>query len=531
MSMAMQQSITYTDLFDRIVKLAAYLKYLGVGKGDRLAILAENSPNWGISYFATVKLGAVAVPILPDFTGPDVRNILIESNASILFTTVRQLEKLYELNSHHHLTRIITLDDSLEESTLLHIEPFSLVLQQGETLEMAEPAQPEMHQEEMASLIYTSGTTGHSKAVMLSHHNLIANVESANKIIGVPINATFLSILPLSHTYEFTIGFLLPLLNGSRIVYLGKPPTPILLEKVCRHEKPTALCAVPMVMEKIYKKRVALFIDRHPAIKLAVRVPVVKKLLYKQIGKKLLDFFGGKLQIVAIGGAPLLHEVEKFLAIAEFPYIIGYGLTEAAPLLAAGPFGDKTVMLNSTGKPVPGVTIRIANPDHKTGRGEIQARGPNIMKGYFNNSELTAATIDKDGWLATGDLGYFDPNGNLYITGRLKSTIVLSHGENIYPEIIEDMINSSCSVAESIVVAQEGRLVAHIYLDPDQLSQEIHKKSPSERSRHIDKQLKTIQNNVNRQLPPYSQINKVIERREPFIKTATQKIKRHLYTM
>lgn len=528
---AMQKPITYTELFDQVIKLAGYLFHLGVRKGDHVAILAESSPNWGIAYLATVRLGAVAVPILPDFTGPDVKNILLETDVRILFTSKRHLKKIYELNSYHPLTRIITLDESKEDGSTLYIEPFSVVLNQGAALTDSKTETTGVNEDDMASLIYTSGTTGHSKAVMLTHGNLIANVESANQIIKVPAKATFLSLLPLSHTYEFTLGFLLPLINGAKIAYIGKTPTPTLLEKICRYEKPTAICAVPMIMEKIYKKKVASTIAANPALKLAAAIPGLKDLLFKKIGQKLLDFFGGNLTVVAIGGAPLLHEVEEFLAAAEFPYIIGYGLTETSPLLAAGPFGDKTITIGSTGKPVPGVSIRLANPDPKTGIGEILARGANIMKGYYKKQELTAGTIDKNGWLATGDLGFFDKQGNLHLTGRIKNVIVLAHGENIYPEIIEDKINSSLHVAESLVVAQNGRLVAHVYLDQDQLSQEIIKKSPDAKTRYIEELLKTIHKNVNRQLPAYSQISSILERREPFLKTATQKIKRHLYTM
>ncbi|MCK5196647.1 MAG: AMP-binding protein, partial [Desulfobulbaceae bacterium] len=329
----------------------------------------------------------------------------------------------------------------------------------------------EIDENDLASIIYTSGTSGHSKAVMLSHRNLLSNVRSTDHLVTITPDWTFLSILPLSHTYEFTIGFLLPLYKGCRIAYAGKSPTPRILKQICKHEKPTAICIVPMVMEKIYKKRVMTAIDHSSLLTMAVKINFLRQALFKKIGKKLLDFFGGNLKLMAIGGAPINFDTEKFLKEAQFPYIIGYGLTETSPLLAGGPLHDPTIELGSTGKPVPGVEIRITNPDPETGIGAIMARGPNIMLGYYNMPEVTAETIDKDGWLATGDLGRFDEQGNLHIKGRSKSVIVLAHGENIYPEAIEEKINSNIYVMESLVVETNGQLEARVYLDYDLIDQ------------------------------------------------------------
>jgi long-chain acyl-CoA synthetase len=534
LSMALEQPLTYAEVSEKVEKLATALYSSGVKKKDKIAILAENSPNWGIAYLAIIRLGAIVIPILPDFLGTDVRHILTESNVKYIFTTKRQIEKILELQDHK-IKSIITLDDCSACKELGEVSTFSSLLSSVEHLPEKKinkfhNSAIDIDENDVAAVIYTSGTSGHSKAVMLSHRNLVSNVHSADQLVDIPSDWTFLSILPMSHTYEFTIGFLLPLYKGCRIVYAGKSPTPRVLEKICKNEKPTAMCVVPMVMEKIYKKRVMTAIEHSLVLSTAVKLKFLKKALFKKIGSKLLDFFGGNLELLAIGGAAINLETEKFLKDAQFPYIIGYGLTETSPLLAGGPLHDTTIELGSTGKPVPNVEIRITDPDPETGIGEVMARGPNVMQGYFNRPKLTEETIDPSGWLATGDLGYFDTHGNLHIKGRSKSVIVLAHGENIYPEAIEEKINSNMYVVESLVTENNDKLEARIYLDYDLIGQETKGKSNTKRKEFIDEVLRELQQEVNSQLPTYSKIHKCIERQEPFIKTATHKIKRYLYT-
>jgi long-chain acyl-CoA synthetase len=534
LSMAMEEPLTYADIGEKVATMASALYASGVKKKDKVAILAENSPNWGIAYLALIRLGAIVIPILPDFPGTDVRHILTNSQVKIVFTTKRQIEKILELQNHK-IKQIITLDNSTIDTELDNLTTFTDFLSNAEQLSEKKRAKlnnmaAEIDENDLASIIYTSGTSGHSKAVMLSHRNLLSNVRSTDNLVTITPDWTFLSILPMSHTYEFTIGFLLPLYKGCRIAYAGKSPTPRILEQICKHEKPTALCIVPMVMEKIYKKRVMTAIDHSSLLTMAVKVNFLRRALFKKIGKKLLDFFGGNLKLMAIGGAAINLDTEKFLKEAQFPYLIGYGLTETSPLLAGGPLHDPTITLGSTGKPVPGVEIRITNPDPETGIGAIMARGPNIMQGYYNMPEVTAETIDKDGWLATGDLGNFDEQGNLHIKGRSKSVIVLAHGENIYPEAIEEKINSNLYVMESLVVENNGQLEARVYLNYDLIDQETKGKPNTKQKEFINKILQKLQQNVNSQLPTYSKVNRFIERQEPFIKTATHKIKRYLYT-
>jgi long-chain acyl-CoA synthetase len=528
-SFAFQKPLTYREFQARSMKVSTRLQALGLQKGDRVAILAENSPQWGMVYLGAVRLGAVVVPILPDFPESDVLHILPEAGARLLFTTEKQLDKVGELPAGT-LEKIITLDDYQGNRETIKVITFSAFLAPEQEGSAREFAAPPVASDDLASIIYTSGTSGHSKAVMLSHGNFCANVHSASGLINITPDWTFLSVLPMSHAYEFTVGFLLPLRQGARVVYCDQRPTPTVLGKICTAEKPTVICVVPMIMEKIYKKRVLPVITSGRLLPMLLSLPFLRGRILAKISAKLLNYFGGELQLMAIGGAPLNIEVEKFLHASKFPYIVGYGLTESAPLLSGGPYGDPTIAVGSCGKPVPSVSIRIVNPDPETGIGEIQAKGPNIMRGYFNNPETTAETIDGEGWLATGDLGHLDERNNLFITGRSKSVIVLSHGENIYPETIEEKINSSIYVAESLVTEANDKLIASVFPDYEYLDLETAGWSEAERLRHIHAMLAEIRKAVNSQLPPYAQISRIVERQEPFIKTATHKIKRYLYT-
>ncbi len=532
-SMALEKPLSYGEFFEAIVSTAAMLEKKGIGKGDRVAILGENSPNWGIAYLATVRIGAVAVPILLDFPEADIHHILADSEAKILFTTQKQIEKIAGCQNHQ-LQSLIMLDDFKVDDEFLPSEPISNWINKaiGFIHKMQDKIgwkSQQVLEDDLASIIYTSGTSGHSKAVMLSHRNFISNVLAASQVIDIRPDWTFLSILPLSHAYEFTIGFLLPLCNGARIVYVGKSPSPSVLEKICQAERPDAIPAVPLIMEKIYKKKVLATLEKNRLLKLAFIVPVFRKRICQKIRKKLIQFFGGKLKVMAIGGAAINLETEKFLREAEFPYLIGYGLTETAPLLCGGPQKDTTIEIGSTGKPITGVEIKIVDADPETGTGEICARGANIMKGYFKNPQLTRETIDEEGWLKTGDLGFFDASGNLHVRGRSKNMILMSNGENIYPEAIEDKLNGDVHVVESLLVEAKGQLEAWVYLDYDLIGGETRGKSEPERLEHINGILEKIKNSVNPRLPAFSQISRVIARNEPFEKTATQKIKRYLY--
>jgi len=535
LGMALETPLTYSELFRQVMDMAAMLKKQGVRKGDRVAILGENSPNWCIACLAAMRIGAIVVPILPDFPETDIHHILLDCEAKILFTTQKQMEKVLGLRDHKLLT-VITLDDFKAETDLFTVEPISNFIEKARNFLRQIPDKIGLKStavvaDDIASIIYTSGTSGHSKAVLLSHGNFIANVlTTSNYLLEVHPGWTFLSILPLSHTYEFTLGFLFPLLNGSRIAYVGKTPTPSIMEKMCKVEKPQVIAAVPLIMEKIYKKKVLAAFEKKFILKLISKVPGLKMKIYRKIAEKLVDFFGGELKTMAIGGAAINREAEMFLRKSGFPYLIGYGLTESAPLLAGGPWGDPTIAVGSTGKPIPGVEIKIQDPDPRTGIGEILGRGPNVMKGYYKNPQATREALDDEGWLHTGDLGYFDRAGNLFIRGRSKNMILMSNGENIYPEAIEDKINSCMHVVESLVHEDQGRLEAWVYLDYDLIDEETRGRTQQQKLEYIDELLLRLKETINPQLSAFSQIARFVEHKEPFQKTATSKIKRYLYT-
>lgn len=531
--MATETPLTYGEFYERITAIAVRLTREGVKKGDHVAILAENSHNWGTAYFAIIRLGAIGVPILPDLPEADVHHILNEMEAPVLFITQRQIEKIYELNKKK-LRQIITLDDSEGIPGVADAVPFSTYLEEAvvmkEELEDGEGVSfPEVEEDDLASVLYTSGTSGYSKAVMLSHKNLTANAYSAAAMIPVKSGAVFLSVLPMSHTYEFTLGFILPLIKGCKIAYAGKSPTPAILQKICKYEKPEVMFVVPLIMEKIYKKRVLPQIEKSRLLSLLCRFSFGRKFVYRKIGDKLIAFFGGELKLMGIGGAALNPEVEKFLDEAGFPYLIGYGLTESAPILSGGPPGDPTIVVGSAGKPFSGVEIKIVNPDPQTGIGEIYGCGPNIMQGYRNDPDATAEVLTEDGWLATGDLGYLDEFGNLHIRGRSKNVIVMSNGENVYPEPIEHKLNAYSWVVEALVVENNGKLDGWIYPDYELIDEETEGQSRVEQREYINSLIADMRREVNEQLSTASRLTRIVERREPFIKTATHKIKRYLY--
>ncbi len=531
--MALEEPLSYKTFHERILALAAHLRSGGVKRGDRVALLGENSHNWGTAYLAVVRLGASAVPIFPDLPEADVHHILGEMHCDVIFLTQRQIEKIYDFKKQ--LKRVITLDDYLDDTGLIDLQPFSAYLaealeQFGEQAREEQLEFPVVNKDDLASILYTSGTSGFSKAVMLSHANLCANAYSASGVMRIAEEWIFLSVLPVSHTYEFTVGFLLPLLRGCRIVYAGKTPTPAILQKICEREGPHVMLVVPLIIEKIFKKRVLPAVEKSKMLTFLCRFNMSRKMIYRKIGAKLTAFFGNRLQLMGIGGAALNPEVEIFLRDAGFPFLVGYGLTEAAPLLSGGPHGDTTVSLGSTGKAVPGVEIRIGDPHPETGIGEIQARGQNIMLGYLNDAEATRDSFTEDDWLKTGDLGILDAFGNLFIKGRSKSVIVLSNGENVYPEAIEHKVNSFPFVVESLVVENRGMLEAWVYPDYEFIDSKTSGQNRTQRHQYIAGVFEEMRTALNEQLSPSARLSRVLERREPFIKTATHKIKRYLYS-
>ena len=531
------EPISYSDLKRQIDHLSVFLKNQGVMHGDRIAILGENSPQWGIAYFAITTMGAVAVPILPDFHASEIHHILRHSGSKVIFISERFYHKIEDLdftefNSIFLMNDFSIINPATSKATLRQlIAEGSKELRKIKNLvlSLAGLIQREVTEDDIASIIYTSGTTGHSKGVMLTHKNIVWNASASAKIPDINENDRMLSILPLAHVYECTLGLILPMMYGASVYYVKKPPTAAVLLPALEKVKPTMMLTVPLIIEKMYKTRIMPEIKKRIIVRLVYKFPMIRKRIHKLAGKKLMETFGGALRFFGVGGAALSPEVERFLLEAEFPYAIGYGLTETSPLVA-GANAEKT-RYRSTGPIVPGLEVRIESPDPKSGIGEITVRGPSVMKGYYRDSERTEEVLSREGWFHTGDLGSFDKNGYLYINGRLKNVILGPSGENIYPEAIESVIHRSDIVLESLTYQDEGQLVARIYLDYEKLDVEFSSMglTESQARARIVQLLEDIRKQVNEQVSSFSRINRVIEQTEPFEKTPTQKIKRYLY--
>jgi len=517
-----EEPITFEEAGKKIRALSAFLEKADINPGDRVALLSTNMPNWPLAYFSVTFMGAVIVPILPDFSVTEVANVLEHSGARAIFISSGLVSRIEGFRSENLKTVI-----SLEDFSIISSEKNLSGFDPGET-----PSQNhDVKEDDLAAIIYTSGTTGRSKGVMLTHKNITFNAFRGYKIQPVDENDRFLSVLPLSHTYENTLGLILPLIGGSCVYYLRKPPTPPVLMPALELVRPTIMLSVPLIMEKVYFNKILPTFREKLILKLLYKIPVFRKLLHLAAGKKLFKTFGGNLKFFGIGGAKLNSSVERFLREAKFPYAIGYGLTETSPLLAGANPG-KTVFL-STGPAIEDIELKINNPDKKTGEGEIWARGATVMKGYFKEPEMTAEVLTPDGWFKTGDLGVLDKNNNLFIRGRLKNMIVGASGENIYPEEIESVINNFRFVVESLVVQKKGKLVAYVHLNMEELEKKYQHLKHDMSEKYEEKKeelLAELKEYVNSQVNKFSQINRVELQPVPFQKTATLKIKRFLYT-
>lgn len=509
------QPISYAQLGKEIEKVADQLFSFGLKKGDKVALFSHNMPNWVIAFFAVVSKGLIIVPILPDFSSEETKNVLEHSESTVLFVSERLYSRVENLMVPA-LKTIIKLDD------------FSII---KSDVEPVYQKAPDVHVDEsdIGSIIYTSGTTGRSKGVVLTHKNMTFVAATSFSVFAINHEDVFLSFLPLSHTYENAIGMLYPILYGASVYYLEKPPTAAALLPALAKIRPTMMLSVPLIMEKIYKVQVQGKFAKNHFTRMIYKTPLFRILIHRIAGKKLYQTFGGRLKFFGIGGAKLDARVERFLKEARMPYAIGYGLTETAPLLAgAAPFHTK---LQSTGPAIRGVELKIHEPNEK-GIGEIWAKGPNVMQGYYKNPEATSEVLVEDGWFRTGDYGRMDRKKRLYIKGRMKNMIVSASGENIYPEDIESVINNNQYVLESLVVEEDGYLVAKVMLDLESLEKHYdHLKSIiDEKKLQYHEWMTHFTKEINEKLNKFSQLKRVDVMHEPFEKTASQKIKRFLYT-
>lgn len=525
-----EKKLTYNDLREEALRYASFLKEHGFQKGGRVTIISENSPYWVIAFWSIVLNEGICVPLLVDFPTSSLEHLIKHSKSSYVFIDKKNYQKFADSS----LDGVCFID--IENLCLLEEEStdyFQKIFKRGkeELLRwkskfLFTEALKEL--EGCVSIVYTSGTTGNSKGVMLTPQGIYKVAKEAAKLVDIKDGDKFLSILPLAHTYEFSLGMIAPILHGAEIFYFKGKPSPKLLIKALGKVKPDIMLSVPLIIEKIYKNRVLKTIKKNFLLNLIYKVPFLRKKINKKIGAKLKETFGGNLKAFCIGGASLSLEVEKFLREAKFPYCIGYGLTETSPLIAGT--GPKETRLGSCGLPLPGIEVRIARKG-KGKEGEILVKGENVMKGYFLAPTLTRETFTSDGWLKTGDLGYLDKDGYLFIKGRSKSVIIGADGKNIYPEEIESVLNDNEFVLESLVYSKGNQLIARIYFDQQYLDDFFSWRNLTESELRSKKEkiLEEIKEEVNKVLPAYSRINKILEQVEPFEKTPTQKIKRYLY--
>ena len=500
---------TYNSFKLKCDSLSKKLTQYGIGAGDKVAILSQSMPNWSVAFFSIVPFGRIAIPILPDSSENEVTNIINHSETKVLFVSQRLAGKVSE-EVKKKMTLIIDLDTF--EVISADDDQFTC---DGKT---AVPTP-----DDIATIIYTSGTTGSAKGVVLSHRNLASNVITCYHSCKRTHKDRWLSILPMAHTLEMTLSMLYPMYCGATVYYLQKPPVPSLLMKALKVVKPTTMLTVPLIIEKVYKGSVL------PTIKKSRTLSWMNEhmngLMCRIIGMKLKKTFGGCVSFFGIGGAKLDPEVEAFLLKAKFPYAIGYGLTETSPLLGYAMRGWRAV--GTLGYPVYNVKLKLHNINPETGEGEIVAKGPNVMLGYYKDPQRTKSVFTEDGWFRTNDLAIQDEKGRFYIKGRRNNMILGPSGENIYPEEIESVINNVEGVAESIVVERNGRLVALVQLDDNMI--EWDKESEDKMYEKLDKYKSKLLHLVNRNVNKTSQVSSVEVMKEPFEKTATQKIRRFKY--
>ena len=500
---------TYASFKTKCDSISKKLTQYGIGAGDKVAILSQSMPNWSVAFYATTVFGRISIPILPDSSENEVTNIINHSESKVLFVSERLLPKVSK-EVMDKMVLVVNMDTL--EAIKANDEHFTCD---------GKPAVPTP--DEIATIIYTSGTTGSAKGVVLSHRNLASNVITCYHSCKRTDKDRWMSILPMAHTLEMTLGMLYPMYCGASVYYLQKPPVPSILMKALKIVKPTTMLTVPMIIEKVYKNSIV------PTIKKSRTLSWMNEhmngLMCKIIGMKLKATFGGKVTFYGIGGAKLDPEVEAFLLKANFPYAIGYGLTETSPLLGYAMNGWRAV--GSLGYPVYNVKLKLYNVNPETGEGEIVAKGPNVMLGYYKDPQRTKSVFTEDGWFRTSDIAVQDKKGRFYIKGRNSNMILGASGENIYPEEIENVINNVEGVNESIVIERGGKLIALV--QPQDNFIQWDKESEDKIYEKLDAWKAKLLKVVNKNVSKASQVSSVEVMKEPFEKTATQKIRRFKY--
>ena len=530
------ETFSYYEMAKEIAKLHLLFKKAGIKQGDKIALIGRNNPRWCITYIGTITYGAVIVPILQDFTPADIIHIINHSESRLLFLgdnfwdvieedQIKQIEAVFSLTDFH---AIYERDGkSLTKFQRDIVKNYRTKYPRG--FSVNDIKYPEIPNDQVVLLNYTSGTTGYSKGVMLTVNNLTSNVMFAATTINTQTGQRYfqkggrtLSFLPLAHAYGCAFDFLAPLAVGGHITLLGKIPAAKILLEAMAVVKPTIICCVPMILEKVYRKQVLPMLEKGP-MSIAMKIPLLNSAIYSVIRKKLMDAFGGNVGIFIVGGAPMNQETESFLMKIKFPITIGYGMTECAPLISFTP--DNEFKAGSCGRFLKGLLeVRIDSEDPQRVAGEILVRGEHVMKGYYKNDKDTHKVLDEEGWLHTGDMATMDPDGTLYIRGRSKTMILSGNGQNIYPEEIEDKLNNMYLVLESLVLeGDNGRLKALVVPDYEQAESEGVDKSELPQ---------IMQNNLqelNAQLAAYERVAEIAIYPTEFEKTPKRSIKRYLY--
>ena len=520
-------SYTYGEMANEIARLHTTFHELGLKEGDKIALCGRNCANWGLTFLAIETYKAVAVSILPDFTAEGVHTLVNHSEAKLLYVGPNVLKKV-DANEMPGLTAMVFMDDfSLKHAASEEVEKKYAAVDEvfkkewPEGVKAADVKYPTDNIDELALINYTSGSTGNPKGVMISHKNLSGNIDFAVKRIPHQAGDKVLSMLPIAHMFGLMFEFLYQVCDGAEVYFLTKAPTPSVLMRAFAQVHPFMILTVPLVIEKIIKGKVLPVINK-PLMKVLWKTPGINKLLHKKVGNTLLQAFGGKLRFLIIGGAALNEEVEKCMHDMHFMYCVGYGMTECAPLITYEDWYK--YVYRSCGKGIVGMEMRIDSEDPATKEGELQVRGVNVMMGYYKNEEATKEAFTEDGWMRTGDLGIIDKEGNLFLRGRSKNMLLGPSGQNIYPEEIEDKLNSLPFVLESVVVQRDQKLVALVYPD----NSEAAKKQLA--GKNIFEVMDSNRQELNKQLPQYSQVTAIEVVEKEFEKTPKRSIKRFLYS-
>ena len=523
------QTLQFHDVARKIEKLHILFENSGIKKGDKIALCGRNSSQWAAAFLATLTYGAVAVPILHEFMAEQIHNIVNHSDARLLFVG-------------DHVSTIIKSEEMPHLEGIISNTDYSLILSRTDKLTYAREHLNELYgkkypkyfrkehvsyyheqsPDELALINYTSGTTGFSKGVMIPYRALWSNYDFACDAMGsnVPTGANIISILPMAHMYGMAFEFLYEFLKGCHVFYLNRIPSPAIIAQAFSDIKPAIIIAVPLVIEKIIRKKVFPKIQNN-RMRLLLNMPVISRKVREMICQEVIKAFGGKFFEIIIGGAAFNQEVEQFLKRINFPYTVGYGATECAPIICYADWRD--FVPGSCGRAAKHMQVKIDSPDPENIPGEILARGTNVMLGYYKNDEATKQTIDKDGWYHTGDLGTMDGDGNVYINGRSKNMLLGANGQNIYPEEIEDKLNSLPMVIESIVVQRENKMVALVHPDMDEV------RNMNFSQKELEDVMEQNRNTLNQMLPAYEKISEIEIYEEEFSKTPKKSIKRYLY--